>query len=682
MEPYRILNPGETRILILRPGVYGAPLDSSLDIVSLNTLTYEQGYEAVSYAWGPRVLDHELHVENIGKIAITKTLYQALQRLRPPDTHRRLWVDAISINQDSTAERSSQVAMMGQIFSSAFSVLIWLGESNPEDALVFATINLCRPFHEEIELDLTGGERIDMDDAATASLDRIDAQLVESAHCPCCGTFFTPTQNTAKDGLRAAKKLLHRSWFARLWVVQEVVLGARAYIISGSHRAEWQCFSSAMFRLVTSEQRSSDSQQNGPSREGWFESAFAQIRHFESFGFQEQLGGINGASLLGSILELSARDCYEPRDRVYAIRSINGLEGGDDFQPNYDIELSDLYRSVVVRALTDKSWRQPFNPDVSLVLALAGTEDAATAELQRPSWVPHFHHLSKRSRAKSRTYDFKGATHDPQFVTTSYGLICRWLPETPETLVLKGRCFGVVNDILTDSLCPREYPEDESGSATEWSDTVLALVQWYLCCSKWIRQRSKELIDLELLLCAGDHRSWDGDSRAQLDMEKFREICSTLSLSETLLVEAWRTLRPFLMYEPNARVDRGRRLASFDIGGKLHFGWAPPQASIGDSVCIIPGAPWPFAIREFGDGSYMLLGDVYVEGVDAFEALDCRGSGPQPMSWRVSGAKSLDAIGDERRDEDPFRSLNGGEYRKSAARLDAVVESLGWVTLR
>jgi hypothetical protein len=41
------------------------------------------------------------------------------------------WIDAICINQASLPERSSQVAMMRSIYSTAFQTLIYLGPSTP-----------------------------------------------------------------------------------------------------------------------------------------------------------------------------------------------------------------------------------------------------------------------------------------------------------------------------------------------------------------------------------------------------------------------------------------------------------------------------------------------------------------------------------------------------------------------
>ncbi len=57
-----------------------------------------------------------------------------LIQLRGDTLERKVWVDAICINQDNIPERNRQVRMMPHIYSRAESVLVWFGTFPPRDS--------------------------------------------------------------------------------------------------------------------------------------------------------------------------------------------------------------------------------------------------------------------------------------------------------------------------------------------------------------------------------------------------------------------------------------------------------------------------------------------------------------------------------------------------------------------
>lgn len=59
---------------------------------------------------------------------VTKNLGAALQKLRLPDGARKIWIDALCINQDDVLERNEQVRLMGEIYSRCSRVIVWLGQ--------------------------------------------------------------------------------------------------------------------------------------------------------------------------------------------------------------------------------------------------------------------------------------------------------------------------------------------------------------------------------------------------------------------------------------------------------------------------------------------------------------------------------------------------------------------------
>jgi hypothetical protein len=63
---------------------------------------------------------------------IGPNLETALRHIRHHEEDRIFWIDAICINQNDEKERSDQVQLMRQIFSSARTVVAWLGEGDDE----------------------------------------------------------------------------------------------------------------------------------------------------------------------------------------------------------------------------------------------------------------------------------------------------------------------------------------------------------------------------------------------------------------------------------------------------------------------------------------------------------------------------------------------------------------------
>jgi hypothetical protein len=88
-------------------------------------------YEALSYAWESQENPETVYVyEPFGIVTTLKlgsNLTNALRYLRYIDQPKRLWVDAVCINQKDNDECGKQVLRMASIYSLAEKVLVWLG---------------------------------------------------------------------------------------------------------------------------------------------------------------------------------------------------------------------------------------------------------------------------------------------------------------------------------------------------------------------------------------------------------------------------------------------------------------------------------------------------------------------------------------------------------------------------
>lgn len=106
-------------------------------------------YEAISYTRG-KVSDPSIVLVNKRSpsgsqkckymqhsLSVTQNCESMLWRLRYHSEKRKVWVDAICINQRDPVERSAQIAIMAQVYHRASQVVINLGEASEDcdDAL-------------------------------------------------------------------------------------------------------------------------------------------------------------------------------------------------------------------------------------------------------------------------------------------------------------------------------------------------------------------------------------------------------------------------------------------------------------------------------------------------------------------------------------------------------------------
>ncbi|KAI3528964.1 heterokaryon incompatibility protein [Colletotrichum filicis] len=112
----------ETRLIQLFPGEWLDGLECRLYVANR-----DHEYQALSYAWGSSKRSNQIAVN--GKIhKITFNLDKALRAVRRQIGSITLWIDSICINQDDAAEKSQQVGMMHDVFSSATEVIAYIGD--------------------------------------------------------------------------------------------------------------------------------------------------------------------------------------------------------------------------------------------------------------------------------------------------------------------------------------------------------------------------------------------------------------------------------------------------------------------------------------------------------------------------------------------------------------------------
>jgi hypothetical protein len=185
---YMKLADGQIRLLDLQPGHQNDPIVCRLYHFDSDSAT---AYEALSYNWGRIHSTRGISVQG-STFRVGENLYNALHSIRQPQASRLLWVDAICINQEDYKEKSTQIPHMGNIYAKAENVVIYLGEATR------AT-------------DRTMDILIKIEESGTAQISLVEKAL----------------------GVEGLRDMLSRTWFQRIWNLQDVYNAQTAIVQCG-----------------------------------------------------------------------------------------------------------------------------------------------------------------------------------------------------------------------------------------------------------------------------------------------------------------------------------------------------------------------------------------------------------------------------------------------------------------
>jgi hypothetical protein len=194
----------EIRILSIMKGHQSAEIECSLKHVSLMD---GPNYEALSYTWGDPSDTSYINLHG-RPFSVTKNLATALPHLRKETEVVEIWIDAICINQRDTDEKSVQVRRMREIYEKARKVIIWLGPESDDSGYAMNAINSIDRRWAKIPSQ-SGKERL----IAVPILD--------------------------KRALQAVVQLLRRSWWYRVWIIQEATCDNITYLKCGTGEVEF-----------------------------------------------------------------------------------------------------------------------------------------------------------------------------------------------------------------------------------------------------------------------------------------------------------------------------------------------------------------------------------------------------------------------------------------------------------
>ncbi|KAJ5723989.1 hypothetical protein N7488_002024 [Penicillium malachiteum] len=397
----------ETRLLVLEPGEGDDTIRCRFKHVILSD---NPKYEALSYAWGDSTKINYITCDD-KNVRIGEELFNALRSLREPNSERILWVDALCIDQFNKREKSLQVALMGYIYSKSQNVTIWLGDVTTETAGAFKALR-------GVDSWLNRNVRAYRDKFLfhLAQLPRFTQEELDQLHQYDLGSIY---------------RLLERTWFYRVWTLQEMELAPRAIMVHGGQSMPGSHFFNPIEFLMFAPQGREIAHRYNVSQVEYKKIQVLCLDGMRSFLFPRDAGLAQSLSFLEMVaMHGSTRDATDPRDRIYAFSntSKDGQVLDKEVRPDYNASIEEVYSRFA-------RWCLVKNKDLTY-LGFAGLSDpkAGPPIGDVPSWVADWTPLFRVGMPDALRWNDGAFRAGSNLEPTIH-----WEPSHPELLHIKGR---------------------------------------------------------------------------------------------------------------------------------------------------------------------------------------------------------------------------------------------------
>ena len=367
-------------------------------------------YIALSYFWGK---DRKIIDCDNQKVEVSANLVHAFKRLRQHFPNRLLWTDNLSINQHDDNEKSHQVGIMGRIFASAETVVVWLGDDVAD-------------VYEELE-----------------RLTSLDGMREEHS------SGSDPEEKRSKERVALIRRLASNRWFTRAWTFQEIRLARSAVVMLGSNLMPWEEFITKIQILRKLEPRISTgiirSQPQSYSR-------FIEDHEDKFFSSLDELNSGTSDDLASLLFLTWYREATEKRDKVYSLLSSELFHRQDH---GIEIDYTIPWQSLCIKAA-----RASMNTGKNLkVLRIAGMTQRRKSVstglwdpnelsqlLNHPSWAPDWWYPPQQTRSHSSFIsDERGCFNELNFCCPRNEPPIQDVNNTSPFLILQGVLLGIIN---------------------------------------------------------------------------------------------------------------------------------------------------------------------------------------------------------------------------------------------
>lgn len=644
---YKPLREDDIRLLVLHPkqeSQFTSTIECDIIPVSLRDRNIPE-YEALSYCWGKSGVTHEIQLGG-KQMMVGENLWVALRNLREASKgkERRLWVDAICINQGNVEERSIQVLRMGSIYQHAKRVVISLGGSTSEgverDLWDKLTIQEHADAHMGCAMTAIKTNTARIEDVGNHYFPCNDIEELPEWSSPCFGTSLSI--------------LLSSPWFRRRWVIQELAFSKEAVVQWGNHQVHWE----ALVDFVTWAEEFKDQIQFGEkidvsgqpgmsaidrtTRRGGLtlrqegQGAGITIKKIEGLIFAskrmvqrgrhgnpfEKIYGLYPLDTL--VTRFAAFNVTDPRDIVYSLLAF--AQDRENWHPDYEKSVHEVFVEFFQYAVRKTSrldmicfpWARMHGKTLPTWIKpwLGSPTRPLFAEFVEPVFeeallqIDTMHMYSASGSTVAREVEFH---HTDRYILRAsgiwVGIVClRARPMSPDITV--------------------HYTE-------QFKEWYRAAISWHLSegrsrsaqsnsrqAHRLPRERSKPLLNTPSkptasrqfdsirdsffkVVVAGKY-SWE--HTPYTDKALFKRGLKETDLGITACSPLFQRIRP-------ASYDR--RLIWTDTG---KLGLVPRNTEASDMICVLFGCSVPVILRP-KDGRYIIIGECYIDGMMNGEAV-------------------------------------------------------------
>jgi hypothetical protein len=592
----------EIRILSVQGGGTGSGLRCSIRVISLDE---EPKYNALSYVWGNASDTEPINVNGV-TLPVTRGLAKALRHLlvaqlpvtlEPTVPLTVLWVDAICINQDDANERAAQVQLMGDIYSTANRVVVWLGEGTVYTDEVFDRIN-----------DNSWPEKPS-----------------SSRNCI-----------LQDDAIRLSRTMYHdlmkRRWWFRIWTRQEVILARdEPLVMCGRKLCHWKAFANKTttkallladefpsHRKTFARVRDEVMLPVDPKNSAGEDDNFAAAPALDLLRDLHRAGKLHSFGFIIVELAITGRATI-PHDYVYGLIGLAPAALRDSFTVDYTRTSMACFHDLMVAEWTDE-------PTFAFDILESCPLPPRPLNGQWPSWVPDL--ANKWRRAENDMYSARDWTFGDRWRDTWPGDSTIKVTEAGRVVCLPGVTIGVVQYVQTIGKAGATLEEINKLCKSIDDFFIRAcnqgLAKSTLCSSTCLKAVAEESHPWSTIF-----RQIGGDEYELIPVYSNEAVWRMVVdgvLAETLGLDAWDDQTTMLEYFiprikgwMNKKAAR-RRLVSTKEG---LVGLSVPSVRVGDEVVFMHGATCPFVLRrDETPGHHALVGGAFFSGLKDLERLD------------------------------------------------------------